>query len=69
VEVVEQPFGRGCARLAAPNVARKRAVGGAQHARVVGQAAEQPGRTAARVAGERELGGQRPCALLEAFDS
>jgi hypothetical protein len=67
VEVVEQPFGRRRASLAAPNVARERAVGDAQHARVVGQAAQQPGRTAARIASQRELGGQCPRALFEAF--
>jgi hypothetical protein len=69
VEIVEQPFGRRRAHFAAPDIARERAVGGAQHARVVGKAAQQQRRTAAGIAGQRELGGECPCALLEAFDA
>ncbi len=65
VKIVEQPFGRGCHRLALADVLGERLVGMAQEARVVAHAGEQAARVAARVPGEGEARGQVARPLFE----
>jgi hypothetical protein len=69
MEVVEQPLGRGRDRLAMSHVSREDPIRMTEQARVVGQAAQQAGCGAPRVAREGEAGGQRTRTLFQAIDA
>jgi len=69
VEVVEQPIGRGRDRLATPHVAGEDAIRVTEYARVIRQAAQEPGWATSRVSRQREFSGQRPGAFFEALDT
>ncbi len=69
VEVVEEPFRRRGDELAAVDVVGEDAIGLAQHAGVVLQAREERAGLAARIAGQREAGGEGLRPFLQALDA
>ncbi len=58
VEIVEQPFRRGCGRFPAVDVGRERVVGVAQDSHILAEAAEESAGSRIGMPGERQSGRQ-----------